>query len=89
MASPFTSPEDAPKESVFKHYRNLLDVEDAFRETKSYLEMRPIHHQKDSRVRNHIRICFLAYWISPNQLYAILDRLNLLRLFTRVPGWAL
>jgi hypothetical protein len=128
------SPEDAPKESVFKHYRNLLDVEDAFRETKSYLEMRPIYHQKDSRVRNHIRICFLAYWISsrlrrewrqlgetrevplvlrelqqirvgrlklgaeifktvltdiPNQLYTILDRLNLLRLFTRAPGWAL
>ena len=55
---------DAPKETVFAHYRNLLDVEDAFRETKSYLEMRPIYHQKDDRVRNHIRICFLAYWIS-------------------------
>ncbi|NMA48087.1 MAG: hypothetical protein GX945_16145 [Lentisphaerae bacterium] len=25
----------------------------------------------------------------PNQLYTILDRLNLLRLFTRAPGWAL
>lgn len=58
------SPEDAPKETIFTHYRNLLDVEDAFRETKSYLEMRPIYHQKDMRVRNHIRICFLAYWIS-------------------------
>ena len=58
------SPEDAPRETIFTHYRNLLDVEDAFRETKSYLEMRPIYHQKDMRVRNHIRICFLAYWIS-------------------------
>jgi len=56
--------ESATKEDVFTHYRNLLDVEDAFRETKTYLEVRPIFHQKDSRVRNHIRICFLAYWIS-------------------------
>ncbi len=54
----------ATKETVFSHYRNLLEVEDAFRETKSYLEMRPIYHQRDDRVRNHIRICFLAYWIS-------------------------
>jgi hypothetical protein len=58
------SPEQAAKETVFSHYRNLLEVEDAFRETKSYLEMRPIYHQRDDRVRNHIRICFLAYWIS-------------------------
>jgi hypothetical protein len=56
--------DDAPKEAVFAHYRNLLEVEDAFRETKTYLEMRPIYHQKDDRVRNHIRICFLAYWIT-------------------------
>jgi transposase len=54
----------AAKETVFSHYRSLLEVEDAFRETKSYLKMRPIYHQRDDRVRNHIRICFLAYWIS-------------------------
>ena len=54
----------APKETVFRHYRNLLEVEDAFREVKTYLEMRPIFHYRIDRVRNHIRLCFLAYWIS-------------------------
>jgi transposase len=58
------SKEKTAKETVFSHYQNLLAVEDAFRETKSYLEVRPIYHQKDDRVRNHIRICFLAFWIS-------------------------
>jgi hypothetical protein len=58
------SAEKTIKEEVFGHYRNLLEVEDAFRETKTYLEVRPIYHQKDKRVRNHIRICFLAYWLS-------------------------
>ncbi len=56
--------ETAGKKDIFNHYRNLLAVEDAFRETKSYLKVRPIFHQKDNRVRNHIRICFLSYWMS-------------------------
>ncbi len=63
------SPEEAPKETVFAHYRNLLTVENAFRETKTYLEMRPVYHQKDDRVRNHIRMCFLAYWITARLKY--------------------
>lgn len=59
-----TSLTDEPKETIFRHYRNLLEVEDAFREVKTYLEMRPIFHHRIDRVRNHVRICFLAYWIS-------------------------
>lgn len=54
-----TSLADAPKETVFRHYRNLLEVEDAFREVKTYLEMRPIFHSRIDRVRNHVQICFL------------------------------
>ena len=45
-------------------YKGLLEVEDAFREVKSYLEVRPVFHYRPDRVRNHVRICFLAYWIS-------------------------
>lgn len=26
--------------------------------------MRPVFHRKPERVLNHVRICFLAYWIS-------------------------
>lgn len=52
------------KEAVLGHYKSLLEVEDAFRELKTYLEVRPIYHYKPHRVVNHIRLCFLAYWIS-------------------------
>ena len=31
---------------------------------KSYLEVRPIFHRKPDRVRNHVRLCFLAYWLT-------------------------
>jgi transposase len=46
---------------VWKAYIQLTDVEDAFRMQKWQLEMRPIHHQKESRTQAHILICFLAY----------------------------
>ena len=51
-------------EQVLGHYKGLLDVEEAFCELKSYLEVRPVHHRRPDRVVNHVRLCFLAYWLS-------------------------
>jgi hypothetical protein len=53
-----------PKEQVLGHYKGLLDVEEAFCELKSFLEVRPVFHWRPDRVRNHVRLCFLAYWMS-------------------------
>jgi len=50
--------------AIQNHYKNLLEVEEAFCELKSYLKVRPVFHYKPERVINHVRICFLAYWIS-------------------------
>ncbi|MHB8916533.1 MAG: IS1634 family transposase [Desulfocucumaceae bacterium] len=41
-------------------YKDLWRVERAFREMKSSLDLRPVYHWKDSRVRGHIMVCFLA-----------------------------
>ena len=56
--------EQADSAQVQTHYKNLLEVEEAFCELKSYLQVRPVFHHKPERVINHVRICFLAYWIS-------------------------
>jgi transposase len=58
------SVEQCSGEQVLGHYKGLLDVEEAFCELKSYLEVRPIHHRRPDRVVNHVRLCFLAYWLS-------------------------
>lgn len=58
------SPEQADAVGIQRHYKNLLEVEEAFGELKSYLKVRPVFHRKPERVINHVRICFLAYWIS-------------------------
>lgn len=53
-----------PQEKVLSHYKGLLEVEDAFRELKTYLKVRPVYHYRPDRVVNHIRLCFLACWMS-------------------------
>jgi transposase len=56
--------EQIPKAGVVSHYKNLLEVEDAFCHLKDYLRVRPVFHYRPDRVRNHVRICFLAYWLT-------------------------
>jgi transposase len=51
------------KEGILGHYKNLQAVEEAFCQLKSYLEVRPVYHWRPDRVRNHVRLCFLAYWL--------------------------
>ena len=56
--------EQCSAQQVLGHYKGLLDVEEAFCELKSYLEVRPVYHWRPDRVINHVRLCFLAYWLS-------------------------
>jgi transposase len=45
-------------------YKSLSHVERAFRDLKSDdLELRPIHHRKATRVRGHVMLCMLAYYV--------------------------
>ena len=46
---------------LWRHYIQLTEIEQAFKELKSDLSIRPIHHQKDSRIEAHIFVAFHAY----------------------------
>jgi transposase len=52
---------DIDAATLWKRYIQLTEAEWAFRITKDELEIRPIWHQKESRVKAHILVCFLAY----------------------------
>jgi hypothetical protein len=45
-------------------YTQLVHVEEAFKTLKSDLDLRPIHHQIESRVEAHIFVAFLAYCLT-------------------------
>lgn len=47
-----------------RHYKSLANVERAFRSLKTVdLKVRPIHHRLADRVRAHIFLCMLAYYV--------------------------
>lgn len=46
---------------LWQYYIQLTQVEEAFRNLKGDLSLRPIFHQKEGRVEAHIFVAFLAY----------------------------
>ena len=57
-------PADVNKETIHQRYKDLIQVEDAFRTMKTgYLELRPLYLRKESRTRGHAFIVMLSYMI--------------------------
>ncbi len=41
-------------------YKQLLEVERAWRDMKTTLDLRPVYHRKEARIRSHVLLCWLA-----------------------------
>lgn len=51
-------------EQVVETYKSLAKVERAFRCLKTVdLSLRPIYHRNDDRIRSHVFLCMLAYYV--------------------------
>jgi transposase len=49
---------------IVEAYKNLIRVEQAFRSLKTtQLEIRPVYHRTDTRIRCHVFICMLSYYL--------------------------
>jgi len=48
---------------VTQAYKQLWRVERAFRELKHRLEVRLMYHWTDKRIRSHVMVCFLAFYL--------------------------
>jgi transposase len=60
-----TSLSDLPAGDVVRAYKNLEQAERAFGSLKGpELQIRPIHHHLETRVRAHVLICMLAYYLT-------------------------
>jgi transposase len=55
-----TSDKHLSAEDIALGYKQLMEVERAFRTLKSTLNLRPIYHIKDDRIRSHVMLCWLA-----------------------------
>ena len=58
------SAERMSPDEIVRSYKSLANVERAFRCIKTTeLNIRPIHHRKAERVRAHVLLCMLAYYV--------------------------
>ncbi len=46
---------------LWQYYIQLTEIEQAFKELKGDLSIRPVYHQKDERIEAHIFVAFVAY----------------------------
>jgi len=41
-------------------YKQLLEVERGWRDMKQILDLRPVYHRREDRIRAHVLLCWLA-----------------------------
>jgi len=58
------SSETLSSQDTVRAYKDLSQVERAFRSLKTVdLHVRPIYHWKDERIKSHVFLCMLAYYV--------------------------
>ncbi len=55
-----TSDMSLSAEDIALGYKQLMEVERAFRTLKTTLSLRPMYHSKDDRIRSHVLLCWMA-----------------------------
>jgi IS4 transposase len=87
-----SSDESLSAEEIAWGYKQLQEVERAFRSLKQTLELRPMYHRKEERIRTHVTLCWLALLLvrvleresgeSWERARRVLDRIHLLEVET-------
>jgi transposase len=58
-----TNLKESDPAKVWEFYLQLVEVEEAFKNLKGDLAIRPIFHRLENRIEAHIFVCFLAYCV--------------------------
>jgi hypothetical protein len=55
-----SSDPDLSAEDIALGYKQLLEVERGWRDMKQIIDLRPVYHRKEERIRAHVLLCWLA-----------------------------
>jgi len=58
-----TNEDKYSEKKLLEVYKNLSKVENAFKIIKNDLYLRPMNHRKESRVKGHVYLCVISYFI--------------------------
>jgi len=88
-----TSDDTLTPEDIALGYKQLLEVERAFRTLKTTLDLRPVYHRKDERIEAHVFLCFLALMLvriaerktglTWDRIRGVMERLHLIEFFSK------
>ena len=59
----YTNNRELSGKEVIKAYKLLWQVQDSFRSLKTTLKLRPIYHWTGKRIKGHIMMCFISFYI--------------------------
>jgi transposase len=51
---------ELPAEDIALGYKQLRQVERGWRDLKQVIDLRPVYHRKEERIRAHVILCWLA-----------------------------
>lgn len=68
-----TSELDMTSQDIYSTYHNLWRIEESFKIMKSDLDARPVFLQKESTIKGHFLVCYLAVLLERILQYKILD----------------
>lgn len=55
---------DLPEDEVVSAYKEQWQIERSFRTIKSFIEIRPVYHRKEERIKAHVFVCVLSLLLS-------------------------
>lgn len=59
-----------PKDLIIA-YRNRMEIERSFNQLKNFVEIRPVYHHNEERIRAHVSICVLAYLLNNTVMHLV------------------
>ena len=71
IAGVITNHKDKKAGEILSRYRELWQIEEAFRISKHDLRMRPIYHWTENRIKAHISICFISLALAKQAVYRV------------------
>ncbi len=66
-----TSEKDMDEKQVIDAHHNLWKIEESFRAMKSLLEIRPLFHWTEKRIRGHFVVAFIAFVLERELEYCL------------------
>ena len=55
---------DLTEEGIVSAYKEQWQIERSFRTIKSFIEIRPVYHRKEERIKAHVFVCVLSLLLS-------------------------